>query len=120
MAKGNSNDQVSFWQMVRDVLIVSMNKGQFPVALIGMVFIVMLFKMPGADVSKLMFEILDDLKRGYLAGYGLGSATTIGWFFHAKKQRSMFANEMKRITAERNKIQEAKIGSKLKSSGKGK
>jgi len=47
--------------MVRDVLVASLNKGQFPVAIIAAIVVVALWKMPGEEVARLAFEILNRL-----------------------------------------------------------
>jgi hypothetical protein len=113
--KGNFR-QVGFWEMWRDVFIASMNKGQFPVALLGLIFITMIGKMPSSDVSKLAFEIVSDLKTGYLVGDVLAVIFALGWFFHAKWQRKLIHDEMRRIAEERNQAQQKSIGERLSSS----
>jgi hypothetical protein len=72
--------------------------------------------MPQQDVGKLAFEVLENLRNWYLAGYALFLGSLMGWFFHAKSMRKSIAKEMKRLAAERNKLQEKSLGTKLKSS----
>jgi len=49
-----------------------MKTGQFPLALGGLIFIVMIWRMPSPDVSKLMFEIISKMEfGGTLIGYPL-------------------------------------------------
>ena len=60
--------KVGFWEFLRDVLIASMNKGQFPAALIAMVVLSAIWRMPPADVSKLMFRFLDVAEEEHLVG----------------------------------------------------
>lgn len=108
--------KVGFWHMWRDVLVTSMNKGQFPVALVGMIFLVMIIKMPGADVSKLVFQIFADVKAGWLAGYAGCFGLVVAWFLHSKRQRRISASELRRISAERNRLQADATGLNLTSS----
>jgi hypothetical protein len=56
---GQSKERVSrplgFAEMLRDILVASIGRGQFPVALLGLVALVSILKMPAADVSSLYF-----------------------------------------------------------------
>ena len=110
------SETVSFPQAARDVLIASMNRGQFPLALVGLVVIVALWRMPGEEVSRLVFEVWESIKNGKIVGYIAAIAATTGWFIHAKAQRRMISAEMRRVSEERNKCQAARIGATLPSS----
>lgn len=103
-------------QVVRDVLVASMNKGQFPLAIVSLIIIVLILKMPPDDVSKLVFSIINLMQDGYLLGYVLFAGSTGGWFFHAKWQRRVITTEFNRMSAERNNVQEQKLGARIKSS----
>lgn len=102
--------------MLRDVLIASMSKGQFPLALLALIFVVMILKMPQADVSKLVFEIFQLLKQGYYVGYALSALTIGGWFMHARWQRRVIDSEMARIAQERDRYQKAQMKAAIESS----
>lgn len=117
MAKPPGVKKIGFWHMVRDVLIASLNKGQFLVALLGMMIMLMIVKMPAADVSRLMFEVVGKLESGYLAGYLLSIILGGGWFAHAKFQRRIIQNELNRIAEQRTELQRKQLG-KVKSSKK--
>src|SRR5687768_5813132 len=54
---------------LRDVLIASINKGQFPFAMLGLVLLTLIVKMPSEDVSKLVFRLVDGVERASLLGY---------------------------------------------------
>lgn len=71
----------------------------------------LIWKMPSEDVSKLTFSVIDNLKSGYLLGYGFFIVTTGFWFFHSKYQRSLMTFEMKRVTDQRNLLQGKNIES---------
>lgn len=104
-------------QAIRDVLIASMNKGQFPLALVGLIIIISIIKMPPDDVSKLVFSITDMLINGYILGYLLFLVTVISWFIHAKLQRRIFSSEIERMAEEKSTIQQTVLrGNNLKSS----
>lgn len=87
---------VTWAQMLRDVLTASINKGQFPFAILALVTVLMIWKMSEQDVAVLVFRILDDIERWYLIGYLLFVVVIGGWFWHAnylsRKIRSLIAN----------------------------
>jgi len=107
---------VGFWEFLSDVLIASMNKGQFPAALLAIVVLSVIWRMPPVDVSKLMFRLLDVAEEERLAGYAVSVVSLLGWFFHARYQRKLINQEMKRISNERNQLQTRELGKKVKSS----
>lgn len=107
------NKNLTWKQVVENVLIASLARGQFPVAIAGLVAVVIIWKMPSGDVSKLAFGVLDSLIQGQLLGYAMMVMAVAGWFTHVRWQRRMLDREMRRVSAERNRIQEAKVGLKL-------
>jgi hypothetical protein len=111
--------KVSVFEFLRDVLVASMNKGQFPAALIAMIVLSMIWRMPPADVSKLVFRLLDVAEEKSLVGYAASVLCVFGWYFHARYQRRLIAREMQRISRERNQLQARELGKKLKSSEAG-
>jgi hypothetical protein len=115
-AGSNGGPKVGFWQFLRDVLIASMNKGQFPAALIAMVVLSMIWRMPPEDVSKLMFRLLDVSEQKRLLGYSVSLVLLFGWSFHARYQRKLITQEIQRISKERNQLQARELGKKIKSS----
>jgi len=108
--------RVGFWELLRDVLIASMNKGQFPVALIAMVMLSMIWRMPPADISKLMLRLLDVAEEERLGGYIASVTFLLGWFFHARYQRRLITREMQRVSSERNQLQTRELGKRVRSS----
>ena len=116
MTSAKQNRQIGWPQTIRDILIASMNRGQFPLAVVSLVVIVLILKMPEEDVSKLVFSIIDGLENWKLLGYFMSFGLAAGWFLHAKWQRKLLASEIERISNERNKVQAQKLGNKVKSS----
>jgi len=104
--------------MVQNVLIASLNKGQFPVAILGAIMLAAIWKMPSAEVSKFAERILEELARYHLIGDIFSIILILAWFFHAKFQRKFHLDEIKRISATRNELQEQQAGVKLTSSDK--
>jgi hypothetical protein len=98
---------------VRDVLIASLNKGQFPLALLALIILALIWKLPAEDVSALVFMTFNKLEYW---GYPLSVVAFGGWFFHARRQRQLIVAELERISHERDKIQEKTLGGRVKSS----
>jgi hypothetical protein len=103
--------------MLRDVLVASMNKGQFPIAALSLVFIIMVIKMPSSDVAKLVFRLLDGAEATRAAGWILFLLTVAAWYMHSRMLRRRCAMELGRVTSERNRLQRTTLGkSRVKSS----
>ncbi len=102
--------------MMNNVILASLSKGQLIPVLVFFAFILMVFKMPSADVSKLSFAILSDLETGWLLGYVLTVAVTSGWYFHARWQRRGFEAEMRRMAGKRDETQERALPDLVESS----
>jgi hypothetical protein len=102
--------------MTRDVLIASMSKGQFPIAIVGIVIIIIVARMPQDEVGKLASNLLAKIESRYWAGFAFWLLTAIGWFYHARWQRKRIDREMKRISEERTQLQAKLINKKLESS----
>lgn len=109
--KQEKPQQPNFWGMLRDVLLASISKGQFPMAMGCLIAIVMILKMPAEDVSKLVFQMLKGVEEVRLVGYLTTLVALTGWFYHARWQRKMMAEEVNRIAGERNKLQANRLGS---------
>lgn len=116
MAKGSTPTKINFWQMVRDIFVASINKGQFPLACVFAVILVILIRISPEDLSKLVWRLLDDLESHKLLGYALFVVTLAGAFVHARFLRKMASGEMKRVSVERNILQAKVLGQPVKSS----
>ena len=64
-------------------------QGQLPILMVGIIFLVIVVKMPEKDVSKLAFEIVQDLKTLHLLGYALFIVTLGFWYLHAQLMRRL-------------------------------
>jgi hypothetical protein len=111
MAKSRKNKPLSkqhptnLWDTLTSVFVTSMNKGQFPAAIIGLILVIVVSRLPPEDLSTLAFAVKNDLAKGYLLGYVISFLTTTGWFFHARWQRKIISVEMQRIGKEKSRIQ---------------
>lgn len=118
MARGNkpTSSPTNVWDFLTNFLIASMNKGQFPLAIIALVFVFMVWRMPPEDVSKLVFQIFDEIKAGRLLGYIFSALALGGWYVHTKWQRRIINEEMERLTQARNESQALAINAPIDSS----
>lgn len=108
--------KIGFWTMVRDVLIASMSKGQFPVALCAIIVIIVILRIPEETVAELAKSTFEKFVSGYLFGYGAAVFLGFGWFFHVRFQRRIMTHEVTRISEEKTELQKQLINSPLGSS----
>ncbi len=113
-AKGrnSNNNNIGFWHMMRDVLVSSLNKGQFPVAILGVIILTWLIRLPETDLSKLTFETFDFFKTYYIGGYISTIGLALGWFYHSKRQRRLHTEEIARLSGERTEWQQKALETK--------
>lgn len=98
-------------------MVASINKGQFPFAILGLLLLASIIKMPAEDVSRLVFRLVDGMERDSLLGYLLSVLLLVGWYTHARYQRRIIAGEIERMAAERNMLQSKSLGrQRIKSS----
>lgn len=103
---------------LRDILIASINKGQFPFTLLGLVLLALIMKMPPEDASRLVFRLIDGGEGDSLLGYLLSLLLLVGWYLHARYQRRVIAAEIERMAAERNMLQSQSLGQQRVKSSK--
>jgi len=96
--------------MMRDVLVASIHRGQFPPALIGLIALAVILKMPADDLAKVLFHFLDLLGRHELLGYLLAALCASGWFVHARLQRRWIGEERRRLGNERAAMKALRVG----------
>jgi hypothetical protein len=111
---------MSFFQMLRDVLVASLNRGQFPMAIMGMIVIIAVCRMPPADLSRLVFRLLDVAEEREYMGYALCLVIAVAWAIHSKRQRREMAAEIRRLSERRNRLQPMAFDGQIRSSGRGK
>lgn len=105
----------NFARMMRDVLVASIYRGQFPPALLGLIALAIILKMPSADMSELMYRLLDLMGRREGVGYLLAFLCAVSWFFHVRLQRRWIGEERRRLSIERAVIKAVTAGARRKS-----
>lgn len=73
MSRQNKNNysRPNIWGMIRDVMIASLNKGQFLLGIVGLIIIILVAKLPSKDVSTLFFGIIELFKSSHFLGWTL-------------------------------------------------
>ncbi|ALU75243.1 MULTISPECIES: hypothetical protein [Tenacibaculum] len=112
----NEYNKPNFWGMMQNVLIASMNKGQFLLGVVGLAFLIMILKLTPEDTKMLLDDILSKLGNIYYIGWTLGIFSTFGWYFGTKRLRRIHSKEVRRISEEKKGLQQKVTSKKLRSS----
>lgn len=102
--------------MLQSVLLASIERGQFVIAVLGIVAVVMLLKMPSSDVGQLAFKLLEVVQQRAVLGYVLAALMLVGWVFHVRHLRRQLEMELRRVSTERNAAQAKCLGKRIRSS----
>jgi hypothetical protein len=84
--------------MLQSVLLASIEKGQFVIAILGIVAVVMLLKMRSADVAQLALRVLDVVQSRSFFGYVFGLAALMGWRVHVRWLKHSYELKLDRWT----------------------
>lgn len=104
------------WGMIKEIVIASMNKGQFLVAGLWLLLFILFLKLSQDQAYAILVNFCKLLVNGQIAGWVLFGIVVIAWFLHSKYQRRNFTREMKRIAQEKKDIQQSQLRTKLGSS----
>lgn len=107
---------ISVTVLIRDVLVAGMNKGQLPQATAALVFVFIAWRMPPNDVTELVTKFLNRLADWSVTGWVLAAITLMVFGLLNKGLRSRHAQEVTRLSDERNHYQRIVLGDKLGSS----
>jgi hypothetical protein len=106
------------WHAIRDIIVASINKGQFLVAILGGVLLVTAWRMPAEQLPELAKRTLELLVKGKLLGWALFVVVSAAWAILGQVGRNAHRKEVKRIGAEKSKAQSRVQGKDVKSSNK--
>ena len=110
--KQNQQKHAVTWaQTVRDVLIRSMDKGQGPLYLFGLLVIVIILKMPGEDVSMIANRLVEATVALHTVGWIASVVILICWVVHSRHIRRVAYREQERMGKEKARLQEKLLGS---------
>lgn len=97
-SKGDHNPhKPNFWGMMRDVLVASLNKGQFLIGMVGFILIIALLKMPSAEVPKLFYATIDLFKASYMYGWITTTLVVPGSVWYASRARKLHNKQIERL-----------------------
>ena len=113
-----NRNRITFFQMLRDILVASLVRGQFPMAVMGMIAIIAVCRMPPEDLSRLIFRLLHASEAGEYGGYLLAIVIALSWAVHVRRLRDEMAREIKRLNEERDRLQQMVHKIDIKSSGR--
>lgn len=102
--------------MLRDVLVASLNKGQFLLALVGLIIIIIVARLPPEDLHAVIISVVDKLNAGDLLGWILFVCVSVAWAILSHRTRRIHENEIKRIGKEKSDLQKSLLGSGATSS----
>lgn len=100
------------------MVVASINRGQLPIFGFFLVIVMLIWKMPAEDVSRLVFELLTSLRQAELIAYVISAILAVGWFAHSRVMRKVFSEEFERIGREKTSLQSQAAGAAYKSSDK--
>lgn len=112
--------RVTWEQAFRDIVITAMNRGQFPILVVGAVIFVLIYRLNANQSFQLLKEFISKLEDFSILGWVLWVLTIGLWVVYAKKVRKNFSVEMSRVGREKSKAQEKASRRKLPSSNNNK
>ena len=112
----NNSYRPNLWGALRDVLIASLNKGQLPLMLIGLILLVFAFRLPSDNLLNFLNGIIATLVERCTIGWWVSFGMFILLFLLTRWQRRIHTREVERISKEKKELQEILIGRNLPSS----
>ena len=96
--------------MARDVLVASINKGQFLIALTGLIILVFIWRLPAAALESLAQSVIHKLDQGDLIGWLLFILVSAAWGIISRRSQTSHKNEITRIGKEKSALQQKLLG----------
>jgi hypothetical protein len=106
----------NFWGMIRDIFVTSMNKGQFPVMVVGIIIIILVIKLPSNEAYNLLHEILLLFEKWHILGWILSLLFLVGWLFNVRRIRKIHSSEMDRVSNNKRDLQGKLVNKNLPTS----
>ena len=112
----DATNKIGFFHMIRDVLVASINKGQFLVALVGAIVFLFIWRIPAQDLTLLAREIGAGLQEWSVIGWLLFALVSLSWCVFAIRSRRIYRAEIRRVSAEKSDLQKKLLGTDAPSS----
>lgn len=81
------------FEALRDVMRHAISNGQFPIALLSMILLSMIWRMRPEDIAALANRLIDVAERRCAVGYVLAVLFLSGWSTHMGMRRRLFIGE---------------------------
>ncbi|WP_371194211.1 hypothetical protein [Glaciecola sp. SC05] len=114
-SRKNNNNQVTWAKAFRDIVVSSINKGQFPLVALFLLLVIISWRIPSEVIGKVVEDVMYSGNRG-IYGYILSLIIALVWFVHSKKMRREHSDELERIGTEKSKLQSKASNRNFKSS----
>jgi hypothetical protein len=98
--------RVTWAQAFRDIFIAAMNKGQLIPTVLGLAFLIWVWRIDPKELGDLGTRFLTLVESHQVVGYMLWIVTTIGWVIHARIVKGTTDAESGRIGKEKTRLQE--------------
>ena len=109
--KSKSDETVNKYQpntqaAIRDVLVASMQKGQLPVAILGIIFIIFSLKMPQKDITSLILETMHTFSKTAALGWTISLFVIITSLMTALMRSKKHKSEISILEKEKSQLLE--------------
>ena len=90
MSISTDGSRIGPFECLRDVMRHAIHSGPFPVALLSMILLSMIWRMRPEDVAALANRLIDVAERRCSVGYVLAVLFLSGWLAHMGMRRRLF------------------------------
>ncbi len=101
--------RVGLYEFLRDVLLASIDKSQFPFALAAIIVLAVIWKLSPADLAHLLVRLVTFAERRSVVGYVVAIISVFGWFLHVRYKNSEIAQM---LALGLNTVAENEVGTK--------
>ena len=88
--------RVGLFEFLRDVLIASLDKGQFPGALICCIFLSLIWRLRPVDIVLLAGKLIHAAQNTCFIGYSFAIFSLVACFLHVRWQRRWIVENIQR------------------------
>ena len=96
----------NFWGMWQNVLIASLQKGQFLLGIVGLIIVISLLKLESKDVYNIYKGIFVIIKSFYLLGWVFTLILSVLWYIFTKKTNKIHSAQVNKLLEDNQKLQD--------------
>jgi hypothetical protein len=82
LSRGES--RVGLYEFLSDVLVASIDKRQFPLALAAIILLAVIWKLSPADLAHVLVRLITFAERRSVVGYVVAIISVVGWLLHVR------------------------------------